>query len=117
MKRRTLALDKRLSPGDRVRIIFISFYKLLERDGRLAAKASACVDAADMDTTRPEFVDAVLDAYPELVRSDFERFMELVFMANYGPDKLDAEDCEFAVVMYKRLKKLVARKAVVRGYF
>ena len=117
VKRRTLALDKRLSPGDRVRIIFISFYKLLERDGRLAAKASACVDAADMDTTRPEFVDAVLDAYPELVRSDFERFMELVLMANYGPDKLDAEDCEFAVVMYKRLKKLVARKAVVRGYF
>ena len=112
VKRRTLALDKRLSPGDRVRIIFISFYELLERDGRLAAK-----DAAGMDTTRPEFVDAVLDAYPELVRSDFERFMELVLMANYGPDKLEAGDCELAVVMYKRLKKLVARKAVVRGYF
>lgn len=84
VKRRTLALDKRLSPGDRVRIIFISFYKLLERDGRLAAKAGACVDAAGMDTTRPEFVDAVLDAYPELVRSDFEHFMSLVLMANYG---------------------------------
>lgn len=112
VKRRTLALDKRLSPGERVRIIFISFYKLLERDGRLAAK-----DAAGMDTTRPEFVDVVLDAYPELVRSDFERFMELVLMANYGPDKLEAGDCELAIVMYKRLKKLVARKAVVRGYF
>lgn len=117
VKRRTLALDKRLSPGERVRIIFISFYELLERDGRLAAKAGACVDAAGMDTTRPEFVDAVLDAYPELVRSDFERFMELVLMANYGPDKLEVSDCELAVVMYKRLKKLVARKAVVRGYF
>lgn len=117
VKRRTLALDKRLSPGDRVRIIFISFYKLLERDGRISAKAGACVDAAGMDTTRPEFVDAVLDAYPELVRSDFEHFMSLVLMANYGPDKLEACDCELAVVMYKRLKKLVARKAVVRGYF
>ena len=117
VKRRTLALDKRLSPGDRVRIIFISFYELLERDGRLAAKAGACVDAAGMDTTRPEFVDAVLAAYPELVRSDFEHFMSLVLMANYGPDKLEAGDCELAVVMYKRLKKLVARKAVVRGYF
>lgn len=117
VNRRTLALDKRLSPGDRVRIIFISFYKLLERDGRISAKAGACVDAAGMDTTRPEFVDAVLDAYPELVRSDFEHFMSLVLMANYGPDKLEACDCELAVVMYKRLKKLVARKAVVRGYF
>ena len=117
VKRRTLALDKRHSPGDRVRIIFISFYELLERDGRLAAKAGACVDAAGMDTTRPEFVDAVLDAYPELVRSDFEHFMSLVLMANYGPDKLEAGDCELAVVMYKRLKKLVARKTVVRGYF
>ena len=117
VKRRTLALDKRLSPGDRVRIIFISFYELLERDGRLVAKVGACVDAAGMDTTRPEFVDAVLDAYPELVRSDFEHFMSLVLMANYGPDKLEAGDCELAVVMYKRLKKLVARKAVVRGYF
>ena len=75
------------------------------------------MDAAGLDTTRPEFVDAVLAAYPELVRSDFERFMELVLMANYGPDKLDSGDCELAVVMYKRLKKLVARKAVVRGYF
>ena len=112
VKRRTLALDKRLSPGDRVRIIFISFYKLLERDGRLAADEGACVD-----TTRPEFVDAVMDAYPELVRSDFEHFMSLVLMANYGPDKLEAGDCELAVVMYKRLKKLVARKTVVRGYF
>lgn len=112
VKRRNLALKKGLSPGERVRIIFISFYELLERDGRLAAK-----DAAGMDTTRPEFVDAVLAAYPELVRSDFERFMELVLMANYGPDKLEAGDCELAVVMYKRLKKLVARKAVVRGYF
>lgn len=117
VKRRTLALDKRLSPGDRVRIIFRSFYELLERDGRLAANEGACEDTNCMDTTRPEFVDAVLAAYPELVRSDFERFMELVLMANYGPDKLDTEDCEFAVVMYKRLKKLVARKAVVRGYF
>lgn len=117
VKRRTLALDKRLSQGDRVRIIFRSFYELLERDGRLAANAGACVEAASMDTTRPEFVDAVLAAYPELIRSDFERFMSLVLMANYGPDKLDTEDCEFAVVMYKRLKKLVARKAVVRGYF
>ena len=117
VKRRTLALDKRLSPGDRVRIIFRSFYELLERDGRLAANEGACVDTNCMDTTRPEFVDAVLAAYPELVRSDFEHFMSLVLMANYGPDKLDTEDCEFAVVMYKRLKKLVARKAVVRGYF
>ena len=117
VKRRTLALDKRLSPGDRVRIIFRSFYELLERDGRLAANEGACEDTNCMDTTRPEFVDAVIAAYPELVRSDFERFMELVLMANYGPDKLDTEDCEFAVVMYKRLKKLVARKAVVRGYF
>lgn len=117
VKRRTLALDKRLSSGDRVRIIFRSFYELLERDGRLAANEGACVDTNCMDTTRPEFVDAVIAAYPELVRSDFERFMELVLMANYGPDKLDTEDCEFAVVMYKRLKKLVARKAVVRGYF
>lgn len=117
VKRRTLALDKRLSQGDRVRIIFRSFYELLERDGRLAANAGACVEDASMDTTRPEFVDAVLAAYPELIRSDFERFMSLVLMANYGPDKLDTEDCEFAVVMYKRLKKLVARKAVVRGYF
>ena len=112
VKRRTLALDKRLSPGDRVRIIFISFYKLLERDGRLAADEGACVD-----TTRPEFVDAVMDAYPELVRSDFEHFMSLVLIVNYGPDKLEAGDCELAVVMYKRLKKLVARKTVVRGYF
>lgn len=112
VKRRNLALKKGLSPGERVRIIFISFYELLERDGRISAK-----DAAGMDTTRPEFVDAVLDAYPELVRSDFERFMELVLMANYGPDKLEACDCELAVVMYKRLKKLVARKTVVRGYF
>ena len=117
VKRRTLALDKRLSQGDRVRIIFRSFYELLERDGRLAANEGACVDTNCMDTTRPEFVDAVLAAYPELVRSDFEHFMSLVLMANYGPDKLDTEDCEFAVVMYKRLKKLVARKAVVRGYF
>lgn len=117
VKRRTLALDKRLSPGDRVRIIFRSFYELLERDGRLAANEGACVDTNCMDTTRPEFVDAVIAAYPELVKSDFERFMELVLMANYGPDKLDTEDCELAVVMYKRLKKLVARKAVVRGYF
>lgn len=117
VKRRTLALDKRLSPGDRVRIIFRSFYELLERDGRISAKAGACVEAASMDTTRPEFVDTVLAAYPELVRSDFEHFMSLVLMANYGPDKLDTEDCGFAVVMYKRLKKLVARKAVVRGYF
>lgn len=116
VKRRTLALDKRLSPGDRVRIIFKSFYELLERDGRISAKAGDCVDAAGLDTTRPEFVDAVLAVYPELVRSDFERFMELVLMANYGPDKLEAGDCELAVVMYKRLKKLVARKAVVRGY-
>ena len=116
VKRRTLALDKRLSPGDRVRIIFRSFYELLERDGRISAKAGDCVDAAGLDTTRPEFVDAVLAVYPELVRSDFERFMELVLMANYGPDKLEAGDCELAVVMYKRLKKLVARKAVVRGY-
>lgn len=112
VKRRNLALKKGLSPGERVRIIFISFYELLERDGRISAK-----DAAGMDTTRPEFVDAVLDAYPELVRSDFEHFMSLVLMANYGPDKLEAGDCELAVVMYKRLKKLVARKAVVRGYF
>ena len=117
VKRRTLALDKRLSPGDRVRIIFRSFYELLERDGRLAANEGACEDTNCMDTTRPEFVDVVIATYPELVRSDFERFMELVLMANYGPDKLDTEDCEFAVVMYKRLKKLVARKAVVRGYF
>jgi len=117
VKRRTLALDKRLSPGERVRIIFISFYKLLERDGRISAKAGDCVDATGMDTTRPEFVDAVMADYPELARSDFERFMELVLMANYGPDKLEAGDCELAVVMYKRLKKLVARKAVVRGYF
>lgn len=117
VKRRTLALDKRLSPGDRVRIIFRSFYELLERDGRLAANEVACVDTNCMDTTRPEFVDAVIAAYPELVRSDFEHFMSLVLMANYGPDKLDTEDCELAVVMYKRLKKLVARKAVVRGYF
>lgn len=117
VKRRTLALDKRLSPGDRVRIIFRSFYELLERDGRLAANEGACEDTASMDTTRPEFVDAVLAAYPELVRSDFEHFMSLVLMANYGPDKLDTEDCELAVVMYKRLKKLVARQAVVRGYF
>lgn len=117
VKRRTLALDKRLSPGDRVRIIFRSFYELLERDGRLAANEGACVDTNCMDTTRPEFVDAVLAAYHELVRSDFEHFMSLVLMANYGPDKLDTEDCELAVVMYKRLKKLVARKAVVRGYF
>lgn len=117
VKRRTLALDKRLSPVDRVRIIFRSFYELLERDGRLAANEGACEDTASMDTTRPEFVDVVIAAYPELVRSDIERFMELVLMANYGPDKLDTEDCEFAVVMYKRLKKLVARKAVVRGYF
>ena len=117
VKRRTLALDKRLSQGDRVRIIFRSFYELLERDGRLAANEGACVDTNCMDTTRPEFVDAVLAAYPELVRSDFEHFMSLVLIANYGPDKLDTEDCEFAVVMYKRLKKLVARKAVVRGYF
>lgn len=117
VKRRTLALDKRLSPGDRVRIIFRSFYELLERDGRLAANEGACVDANCMDTTRPEFVDVVIATYPELVRSDFEHFMSLVLMANYGPDKLDTEDCEFAVVMYKRLKKLVARKAVVRGYF
>jgi len=112
VKRRNLALKKGLSPGERVRIIFISFYELLERDGRLAADEGACVD-----TTRPEFVDAVMDAYPELVRSDFEHFMSLVLMANYGPDKLEAGDCELAVVMYKRLKKLVARKAVVRGYF
>ena len=117
VKRRTHALDKRLSPGDRVRIIFRSFYELLERDGRLAANEGACEDTNCMDTTRPEFVDVVIATYPELVRSDFERFMELVLMANYGPDKLDTEDCEFAVVMYKRLKKLVARKAVVRGYF
>lgn len=117
VKRRTLALDKRLSPGDRVRIIFRSFYELLERDGRLAANEGACEDTNCMDTTRPEFVDAVIATYPELVRSDFERFMELVLMANYGPDKLDVGDCELAVVMYKRLKKLVARKAVVRGYF
>lgn len=117
VKRRTLALDKRLSQGDRVRIIFRSFYELLERDGRLAANEGACEDTNCMDTTRPEFVDAVIAAYPELVRSDFERFMSLVLMANYGPDKLDTEDCEFAVVMYNRLKKLVARKAVVRGYF
>ncbi len=117
VKRRTLALDKRLSPGDRVRIIFRSFYELLERDGRLAANDGACEDTNCMDTTRPEFVDVVLAAYPELVRSDFEHFMSLVLMANYGPDKLDTEDCELAVVMYKRLKKLVARKAVVRGYF
>lgn len=117
VKRRTLALDKRLSPGDRVRIIFRSFYELLERDGRLAANEGACEDTNCMDTTRPEFVDVVIATYPELVRSDFERFMELVLMANYGPDKLDTEDCELAVVMYKRLKKLVARKAVVRGYF
>lgn len=117
VKIRTLALDKRLSPGDRVRIIFRSFYELLERDGRLAANEGACEDTNCMDTTRPEFVDVVIATYPELVRSDFERFMELVLMANYGPDKLDTEDCEFAVVMYKRLKKLVARKAVVRGYF
>lgn len=117
VKRRTLALDKRLSPGDRVRIIFISFYELLERDGRLAANEGACEDTNCMDTTRPEFVDAVIAAYPELVRSDFEHFMSLVLMANYGPDKLDTEDGELAVVMYKRLKKLVARKAVVRGYF
>ena len=117
VKRRTLALDKRLSQGDRVRIIFRSFYELLERDGRLAANEGACVDANCMDTTRPEFVDVVIATYPELVRSDFEHFMSLVLMANYGPDKLDTEDCEFAVVMYKRLKKLVARKAVVRGYF
>ena len=117
VKRRTLALDKRLSPGDRVRIIFRSFYELLERDGRISAKAGDCVDAAGMDTTRPEFVDAVLAAYPELVRSDFERFMGLVLMANYGPDKLDSGDCELAVVMYKRLVKLAARRAVVRGYF
>lgn len=117
VKRRTLALDKRLSPGDRVRIIFRSFYELLERDGRLAANEGACEDTNCMDTTRPEFVDVVIAAYPELVRSDFERFMELVLMANYGPDKLDVGDCELAVVMYKRLKKLVARKAVVRGYF
>ena len=117
VKRRTLALDKRLSPGDRVRIIFRSFYELLERDGRLAANEGACEDTNCMDTTRPEFVDVVIATYPELVRSDFERFMELVLMANYGPDKLDTEDCGFAVVMYKRLKKLVARKAVVRGYF
>lgn len=112
VKRRNLALKKGLSPGERVRIIFISFYELLERDGRLAADEGACVD-----TTRPEFVDAVMDAYPELVRSDFEHFMSLVLMANYGPDKLEAGDCELAVVMYKRLKKLVARKTVVRGYF
>ena len=39
------------------------------------------------------------------------------YIKHYGPDKLDTEDCELAVVMYKRLKKLVARKAVVRGYF
>lgn len=117
VKRRTLALDKRLSPGDRVRIIFRSFYELIERDGRLAANEGACEDTNCMDTTSPEFVDAVIAAYPELVRSDFEHFMSLVLMANYGPDKLDAEDCELAVVMYKRLKKLVARKAVVRGYF
>ncbi len=117
VKRRTLALDKRLSQGDRVRIIFRSFYELLERDGRLAANEGACVDTNCMDTTRPEFVDAVIAAYPELVRSDFEHFMSLVLMANYGPDKLDTEDCELAVVMYKRLKKLVARQAVVRGYF
>lgn len=117
VKRRTLALDKRLSPVDRVRIIFRSFYELLERDGRLAANEGACEDTNCMDTTRPEFVDAVIAAYPELVRSDFEHFMSLVLMANYGPDKLDTEDCELAVVMYKRLKKLVARKAVVRGYF
>lgn len=117
VKRRTLALDKGLSPGDRVRIIFRSFYELLERDGRLAANEGACVDTNCMDTTRPEFVDAVIATYPELVRSDFEHFMSLVLMANYGPDKLDTEDCELAVVMYKRLKKLVARKAVVRGYF
>lgn len=117
VKRRTLALDKRLSPGDRVRIIFRSFYELLERDGRISAKAGACVEATSMDTTRPEFVDTVLAAYPELVRSDFEHFMSLVLMANYGPDKLDVGDCELAVVMYNRLKKLVARKAVVRGYF
>ena len=117
VKRRTLALDKRLSSGDRVRIIFRSFYELLERDGRLAANEGACEDTNCMDTTRPEFVDAVIAAYPELVRSDFEHFMSLVLMANYGPDKLDTEDGELAVVMYKRLKKLVARKAVVRGYF
>lgn len=117
VKRRTLALDKRLSPGDRVRIIFRSFYELLERDGRLAANEGACEDTNCMDTTRPEFVDEVLAAYPELVRSDFEHFMSLVLMANYGPDKLDVGDCELAVVMYNRLKKLVARKAVVRGYF
>lgn len=117
VRRRTLALDKRLSPGDRVRIIFRSFYELLERDGRLAANEGACEDTNCMDTTRPEFVDVVMAAYPELVRSDFEHFMSLVLMANYGPDKLDVGDCELAVVMYKRLKKLVARRAVVRGYF
>ena len=37
-------------------------------------------------------------------------------MANYGPDELDSGDCELAVVMYKRLVKLAARRAVVRGY-
>ena len=117
VKRRTLALDKRLSPGDRVRI---TPYKLRISIQHRINKLRPCgIHTSGIHTS------ASLSRYPaiplkQLIKAyeyDFEHFMSLVLMANYGPDKLEACDCELAVVMYKRLKKLVARKAVVRGYF
>lgn len=104
--RKKCALKKGMSPNERIKTIFCSFYELL-----MIAHFSD-----EADTTQPEFVHAVIKAYPQLNEDDMTAFMKLVLKANYGADELTAEQAEAALAMYKKLIEIMPRKVVFRQY-
>lgn len=87
-----------LSKEEQIREVFCSFYQVLQFTGF----------PEEIDTTTREFVEETVKRYPQIEKTDLQRYMALVLQVHYGQKTVTKKDTEFSSAMYERLVKQAA---------